>query len=416
VKTLFAILTGTALLLCLWPWYHLSKERGDAARSLPSLKTAGECLHQYEVDYGTLPPAGRWVQNAKRYNKNIEDPTYRAITGEDQPNNPGWGMNARLDLTLGNPKQQNEQGVKSSQYPEDAILLMPGFSPVARPNRNGTIDPERLSTNNPRLTEHTKRIGSVFNRLGKSGLYLTTRGEILLLTPEKAAEKLRIRQLPESEEAARKEKIESAEAEPNWVTDSKVEKFKNHIVIQNGSVTTPFIPVSPDKNTAITLETTSDSPTKISIQVEFSNQFKYPINCGNETTAELKAHYAGTDEITTDKKLEGAFGFNPQENHASFSTTAIKSQETAPGIWLSKITPVPAHYKRGINVIPTKDTSLELQALATPQKWETTHIDIPAESLPTGTHFLTVTLSNPSDNKLLIKNIKVKKGESAPSP
>lgn len=133
------------------------------------------------------------------------DPLYRRLVGVSQ--SPGWrggySMNARLNLAIGlNVGQWTAQSSRNRRYslsvlPGDAVLVGMGYFEGFGPTNTGQIPAERFSQSNTSNVEHSRRIGADRNgNGGDSALYLLANGAVRRMTPDQAAELLRLRPAP----------------------------------------------------------------------------------------------------------------------------------------------------------------------------------------------------------------------------
>jgi prepilin-type N-terminal cleavage/methylation domain-containing protein len=130
------------------------------------------------------------------------DPCFRALVGKN--NSPTWrggySMNTRVNLVRG--ETYSQWNTNSSRYVRyklasirgDSVLVTMGAYEGFAPNNDGTQPDERFS---PALTTpvpHNKRIGANNKGLGgKTALYMFADGSVKNLTPQDAAEFLKLR-------------------------------------------------------------------------------------------------------------------------------------------------------------------------------------------------------------------------------
>ena len=113
---------------------------------------------------------------------------------------PGWSMNGRMGLAVGDGsgiwsrESSNYKQYKITRYPQDTILLGPGYWNSFEPKNDGTVEDSRFSDRRTDLVPHNRRIGANKDGLGgNSAFYLTVSGSALNLTPAEAAKLLKLR-------------------------------------------------------------------------------------------------------------------------------------------------------------------------------------------------------------------------------
>lgn len=409
----------TLTIASLWPWYLRSLETKDAAQSLPSIKTAGEAIKIYEADWGKLPPSRNWVAGANTYKPTQQDPTYTNLTGIDQPDNPGWGMNGRLNLTIGQAEDAPKT-LKSTDFPEDAVLLAPSYYQAFYPQRNGVLPKQPLSKSDNSSTQHGLRLGSRKGFEGVSGLYMLLNGSVRQLSLDQAEKLLKIRPLPPSERS----QIELLVADRdtvNWDPKEGVEKFPNHIILRRGEVTTPLIP-NRNQQVTITFEVRSENNAPFILSAQYYNQYKMPINIETKNgepvfSTKLTEVYGGGKLVKTDKPLASGknteIAFNPSFGSA-YPITITKSgskednEGKTPKSYTTRIDPVTPHFITGTLITLFKDHSKKWTEMA-PNQWTPFSKTITLNNMPEGTAFVGLKLENRTYSPILIREVKVKR-------
>jgi hypothetical protein len=416
IKYALGAMMITLTIASLWPWYIRSLETKEAAQSLPSIKAAGEAIKIYEADWGKLPPSKNWVASANLYNKVIEDPTYAALTGINQPENPGWGINGRLNLSIGEADDMPKT-VKTSDFPEDAVLLAPSYFQAFYPQRNGVLPTQPLSKDNPTPTQHGLRLGSGKDREGISGLYLLLNGVVKQLSLDQAEKLLKIRPIPPSQRSEINLLIEERDT-VSWEPKEGVEKFPNHIMLRRGEVTTPLIPTKGD-DLSITFEATSETNTPFILSVEYYNQYKMPINVETKNgepvfLARLTEIYGGGREIQTDKpvatKKNTEIAFNPSFGNA-YPITKTKGTSKKEGddqFYSTRIEKITPHFVKGTGVSLYKDYNQKYPEVAT-KDWKQYRKEIRISDAPEGTSLIGLKIINRTYSPILIREVKVKR-------
>jgi len=406
----------TLTIASLWPWYLRSLESRDAARSLPSIKSSGEAIKIYEADWGKLPPSMNWVAGAKKYKEITQDPTYVNLTGLEQPDNPGWGMNGRLNLSIGDSADAPKT-LKSSDFPQDAVLLAPSYFQAFFPQRNGVLQTQPLSRENQAPTQHGLRLGSRKGFNGVSGLYMLLNGSIKQLSLDQAEKLLKIRPIPPSERS----KIELLVAERDvlhWEPKEGVEKFPNHIILRRGDVTTPLIQTK-GKNVTITFEATAETDTPFILSAQYYNEYKMPINIETKDgepvfVTTLTQIYGGGREVFTDKPLADKKGaqiaFNPSFGSA-YPVTEAKSpskENKEFQAFSTRIEPITPHFVKGTPVTLYKDYTTKWREKA-PTEWKEFTKRVNIDDVPEGTALVGLKLENRTYSPILIREVKVKR-------
>jgi hypothetical protein len=401
--------------------YHLAIYQSKA--SLPSLRAAGAAIAQYESEYGSLPNPDRWYYNAQQYTSpdSLSDPHYTKLNTKTKSETSGWGMNAWLNLSLGNanPDPINFQ---SERLPKDAILLLPSGQNNTQPLRNGNQPPSPLSPGDSTPTEHSKRLGGLGPIHGRYGLYLTVSGDVLLLTPEQAAQKLKLRPIPNSQTPTPPQKTEKPDADADWETNSNVQKFETHYELKKGSISTPYIPIKHSRITLITLRSQTQPNTKFTTTVSFFNTYKYLINTtGKETTTTLSLAYAQNEKLRTRQPISTeanqTIGFFPNDGHAAFETKTKGKSAIEPGTdhFLTLIHPIQAQYAPKTPIVQTTTTSIQHTAIAHNDQWQETTIEISPDQIPPQTQYFTITLNHQTRETLKLEPIKIKTKDPAPT-
>jgi hypothetical protein len=420
IKYALGAMIITLSIASLWPWYLRSLETRDAARSLPSIKTAGEAIKLYEAEWGKLPPVKSWVQGASSYKEISPDPTYVNLTGIEQPQNPGWGMNGRMELTRGNTSDQPKT-IKSSEFPEDAVLLAPSYYQAFYPQRNGVLPKQPLSKDDETQTQHGLRLGSRRGFNGVSGLYMLNNGSIKQLSLDQAEAILKLRPMPPSERV--KTIIEVAEGDTlGWGIKEGVQKFPNHIALKRGDVTTPLIPVR-DQNFTITFEATSPNNAPFVLEVVYYNEYKMPLNVDIKDgklvfVTQLSAIYGGGQEIFTTKpvtdKKNTYVAFNPSFGSAfpivrvTRASELDKETQTYKTRLEKKVSP---HFVKGTPITLFKDLTKKWTERA-PNDWKAFERAINIKDLPEGTAFIGLKVENQTYSPILIRDVRVKRPKS----
>jgi hypothetical protein len=416
IKYTLGAMIITLTIASLWPWYLRSLETKDAARSLPSIKSAGQAIKTYEADWGKLPPSQTWVEGTKNYSEVIEDPTYLKLTGINQPNNPGWGLNGRLNLTIGEASDQSKT-VRSSNFPQDAILLAPSYYNAFYPQRNGVLPTQPLSKDDKTPVQHGLRLGSRRGHEGISGLYLSLDGSVKQLSLDNAEKLLRIRPVPPSERTKIALNIEENDT-VNWEPQKGIERFPNHILLKRGEVTTPLIPTK-NRNVIVSFDATSETETPFTLSAQYYNEYKMPINIetknGEPTfSVKLEQIYGGGREIITDRpiseKKDQEIGFNPSFGSA-YPITKTKGESRLiknSDQYTTRIEKVTPHFVKGTLVSPYKDFTKTWNESA-PKEWKKYTKEISIKDAPEGATLIGLKIENSTYNPLLIREVKIRR-------
>lgn len=406
----------TLTIASLWPWYLRSLETKDAAQSLPSIKEAGEAIKTYEADWGKLPPSQNWVSGAKNYKPVIQDPTYVNLTGIEQPENPGWAMNGRLNLTVGEA-QDSPKIIRSSDLPEDAVLLAPAFYQAFYPQRNGVLPTQPLSIDNQTPTQHGLRLGSRRGFEGVSGLYMLLNGSVKQLSLDQAEKLLKIRPVPPSERSRINLLVDDKDT-VGWEPNERVERYPNHILLKRGEVTTPLIPTK-GKNVVISFEVTSENDTPFILVAQYYNEYKMPINVETKNgepvfLTKLAEIYGGGKEILTDKaiasKKNQEIAFNPSYGSAYPITkaTSVSKLNEKTKLYSTRIESITPHFVKGTPVSLYKDFGKKwTESASTNWKQYSKRIDL--KDIPEGTSLIGLKIENRTYNPILIREVKVKR-------
>lgn len=416
IKYALGAMVITLTIASLWPWYLRSLETKDAAQSLPSIKTAGEAIKTYEADWGKLPPSKNWVSGAKNYSAITQDPTYQALTGIDQPENPGWGMNGRLNLTIGEAEDQPKT-IKSSDFPNDAVLLAPSYFQAFYPQRNGVLPVQQLSENNLEPTQHGLRLGSRKGFAGISGLYMLLNGSVKQLSLDQAEKLLKIRPIPPSERSKISLIIEERDT-VNWEPKEGVEKFPNHIMLRRGEVTTPLIPTK-NQTLTISFEATSENETPFILLAQHYNEYKMPINIETKNgepvfITSLTEIYGGGRDIFTDKaiatKKDQEIVFNPSygSGYPVTKTRSPSKMEEKSTWYKTRIEAVAPNFITGTPIAPYKDYD-KRWVESVGKEWRQYSKRINIKDVPEGTKLVGLKIENRTYSPILIREVKVKR-------
>jgi hypothetical protein len=414
LKCFIGALVATLTLFSLWPWYIKGLEKKDAINSLPSIKEAGLAIKKYEEDWGKLPPPNDWVNSASKYTKLIQDPTYVRITQEDQPENPGWGMNARINLSIGKGEKL-PKSIKSSDFPPNAILLAPSYEEAVYPQRNGELPLQRLSKKNAEQTQHALRLGATKNHLGVSGLYFYNDGSVQQLSPQKVQELLMIRPAPPSKKAMIEKNIAYSD-EVQWEPKEGVEVNQKNVVLKKGDILTPLIPFTKEE-LIISFEASSPKIIDFVIEVEYFNQYKFPINIQTKNgklsnEAKIVGIYAGGRSLYTDKPISSGRGsliaFNPSYGFADPIATAKRASKQEEDKWVTTIDKTEVHFAPGTVVATTTDAKQYFKQSSS-TNWKEVRVKLKKSNAPEWTEFVGLNLKNNNNIPLTIKSIKVLK-------
>jgi len=392
--------------------------QADTQKSLVSLKKTSEALNHYKQDYGHPPSPHTWLFHAKAYwaekGPNLTDPTYKKLTRTDQPNNPGWGMNTKLHITL---NTHNES---------EAILLGPSYHTKFSPKFDGTQKLQPLSASNSTPTDHTTRIGSSSTRAGWSGLYATVSGAILNLNPRQASALLK----SHPRDTTSRWKLER---DPYWAyPEAGFDRANpapppNSAPEQNLLTTSPLVDgvleLPPNSQTLVTrlasptlLQTLqfkilATEKSEIIMQTQPKNKFLQIINCPNGAATQLSRNYSEyyhiffdplpTESQPTKLAINPLFGNSDRvlylKKATRISPTEVRGELPHLQISLGKNTPL------GIFEDTTKTFSLKIP----PQKWTSFKIDAPIYNPLSTLSFLDIILINPTASKMSLKNLKV---------
>jgi hypothetical protein len=451
----------TITVLSLGPTYQKILEGRDAAESLASLKTAGEAISLFEADNGHLPAPKEWVWDTKKYLKGtsksaMADPVYFRLmktTPESQPDNPGWGMNNWLNLTIGSSYSDQIKSTQSRRLPPDAIIMAPSFQQSFRPQRNGILPLQPMGQTISTPTQHGRRLGTInwqaplglgtWREEGLSGLYLLNDRSIRKMTLDQARDYLKIRPVPASAqsrassanfisretETALKDLTsqdvawEEEKAEEGIPAKGSIFRLPRHLVVSNASVLTPLIPVPQNgKTLEISFETSSESPVIFWVSSEYFNEFGFIINSEQPTeanTATLTKPYIGRETIQTDKPIGSekgiTIGFNPSFGFASHETTVesvSKKAKEATGEerkdWVTKIERVEAFYDQDVPVVRTKTWGATFtQQTQQDGEWKKTTVLVKPSALPPFTKYVALRVENKTPTPLLIRSIRL---------
>jgi len=403
---------GTMAVMSLWPWYLKGLEKHDASRSLVSIKNAGQAIKAYETEWNKLPPRNNWVNSCKSYGQVTQDPTYTRLTGEDQPENPGWAMNSRINLTIGRPEEL-AKNIKSSDFPKDAVLLGPSYNQEFFPQRNGELPLQQLSKDNKTPTQHGLRLGSTKHHVGVSGLYMLNDGSVSQLSLENAAELLKIRPIPPSKRSEVEKNIAYSDEVP-WEPSLETRSEGGKIILKKGEVSTPLIPLN-DKDLTITLKTSAEEPLNFLLNVEYFNQYKFPVNVKTKDgklpmEAKLVKIYAGGHYLETDAPVStrrgDTIGFNPSYGFADPVVRAVQKSEKKDDYWSTQIVKTDANFTKGTTLTWARDLSQEFKEKTGPEP-KVTRIVIQRDKVPEGTAFISLRIKNNITARMTIEGVKV---------
>lgn len=414
IKYFVGALVGTMAVLSLWPWYLKGLESRDAANSLASIKSAGSTIKTYEEEWSKLPPRNSWVSSTQIYGEIIQDPTYTRLTGEDQPENPGWGMNERINLSIGKPEAL-PTNVKSSDFADDAVLLAPSYEQAVFPQRNGELPLQNLSKGNATPTQHGLRLGATKHHLGISGLYMLNNGSVKQLSLESAAELLRIRPIPPSKKAEIEKNIAFSNEVP-WEPSVGAKKEGDKILLKRGEVSTPLIPIPTKKEKlTISIKTTSETPINFLLSIEYFNKYKFPVNVRLKNgklpmEAKLVDIYAGKHFLETDKPIANKkgenIGFNPSFGFADpVVETLGKSVKIKDNYYKTEVRTADANFTRGTVVTWARDLSQKFRE-KTDANSKQTSLTILPESLPEEAAYISLKIKNNISFLMTIDSVK----------
>jgi hypothetical protein len=413
IKYFLGAAVGTLAVLSLWPWYLKHLETKDASLSLASIKAAGHAIKAYEEDWRKLPPRNSWVRSSQSYGGVTQDPTYLRLTGINQPENPGWGINSRINLSIGDPERLRKN-IASTDFPDDAVLLAPSYEQEVFPQRNGELPLQPLSSKDSSPTQHGLRLGATRHHIGLSGLYFLNDGSVKQLSLEKAAEALRIRPIPPSRRAEVEKKISYTNEVP-WELSQEAQSKDGKIVLKRGEITTPLIPYN-KKRLSINITTQAESTLNFLLKIEYFNKYKFPVNVRLKdgklpVEAKITEIYSGTRDLETDKPIStkrgDKIGFNPSHGFADpMTTTLTKSFRSTNENWKTSIIPVEANFARGTIITWARDLSQEVKEVTgtTPKS---TRILIDPKNVPEETAFISIRIKNNISAPLTIDSVKV---------
>ena len=222
VELLVVVSILAILIALLLPVINEMVRRGYEAKTISNLKGLGVGFSLFAADNdNSLPSANKiegqpenayswWIYRLKPYFTDKGDDALGKATGDpyylmllDEPTywwRPGWGMNSRMGLAVGDnagtysPSSSFYKQHKVSRYPSNTILLGPNYWQSFDPATDGTVADSRFSVKRTELVPHNRRIGADMDgHGGRSAFYLTLGGSALNLTPEDAAELLKLR-------------------------------------------------------------------------------------------------------------------------------------------------------------------------------------------------------------------------------
>jgi hypothetical protein len=414
IKTLSILAIITALGYTTLPILQIYKNKTDGLKSLESLKAISHALQTYQQDYGHLPPPSLWIKKTKPLTqKSFEDPTYKALTQTEQPNNPGWGMNTRPYLPIGleNPKNTTDP-IPNQTLHTETILIGPSFSETLTPLTNGNIPPEALSARNPTPTDHRRRLGQIRNRPGLSGLYLFADHSIKQLNPSQSQDYLKLN----TKRDPRKIPLKNSELKPLtdnppfWINTPTTKN--NQYEIQN-QITSKLIPLNSPRIQTIQLRYQTKTPTNFEIKIRFYNQYKQTINTDPKHIDLLKSTYPGWGNITLSKSFptRTTFGFNPHEGHLIDpfrNRTRYAVRPKLPENHPDK--KIQSHYQRGTPIGIYKPTTLTLPVQSTTPSWRTKTVLTDSE-IPQLAEFVEIQILIPKGKSITIEEpiLKYKK-------
>jgi hypothetical protein len=415
MKKALTLLSTAIILTCLGysliPTAQKYQAMLETTQSLASLRNVQKSLQTYETEHGGLPNAFTWVEEIRSLpdgHPPIEDPLYKKITGIAQPYNPGWGLNSRLELPLGNhrptstdPKEgETDRKIKTQDLTPTTILVGPSYSPELSPHTNGELPPQELSSRNPTPTDHRRRLGQLLQRDGVAGLYLFADGSIKRLPPEKTQKYLQLGTPKISPKKTPEKKIKTEP--PYWenaqAASPTTVELKNHS-------RTGLIPINTPPLQAISLRFKTPGPLKFSIQVRFYNQYKQLINSPGNTVATLHQIYGGVNPIPLSKSLppRTILGFEPFEGHVQNAFYARSQTTLEPQPYRTEprnpTQTLLSHYQRGTPLGIYKETTKTLQFEIQASQWRTRKI-LDRSEIPPLTEFVEIEALIPTEETL----------------
>lgn len=125
--------------------------------------------------------------------ESLRDPHYWSkVGGNDKAWRTGFGMNSRMGLSIGDQAgtwasdSTMLKRSKLARYRATTILVGPSYFEHFSPKWNGLVDSTQRSDRDMSSVEHTRRIHN------KSALYLLVDGSVKNLSPNEAADLLRL--------------------------------------------------------------------------------------------------------------------------------------------------------------------------------------------------------------------------------
>lgn len=379
LTALCTVIIITCLGYSLIPFAQEYQTAFDTSQSLTSLRRVQTALQTYESEHGGLPNAFTWAQDVKSLPSGppaIEDPLYRKITGIPQPYNPGWGLNTRLELPLGNPaptssnpkENREDKKIRTQDLPPSTILVGPSYSPELTPQTNGELPPQPFSSRNPTPTDHRKRLGQMLQRNGLAGLYLFADGSIKRLPPEETQKYLKLGERNTSVKKSPEKQVKTSP--PYW--ENTTAASPTTVELKTHSKT-GLIPINTPPLQAISLRFQTKNPLRFVLQIRFYNQYKQIINSPGSAIATLHQIYGGAKPIPVSKPFppRTILGFEPFEGHVQNpfypgSSTTLNPQPNP----IKPDTLLP-HYQRGTPLGMYKSTTKTLEFQIREPIWRT---------------------------------------------
>jgi len=219
VELLVVIVIIAVLAAILLPVVGRMTMKSYETKCLAGLRQHSLAFNLYAADNDGYLPAGApegpiqswWLFSLKPYftnavnddilGKSILDPYYYKLINEANSWwRPGWGMNVRMGLAVGdnagqyNPISSRYLRYKMLRYPGNTILLGPSYWEAFSSDNNGVMPDERFSPRKTYTVPHNRRIGAdAKGQNGTSAYYLTVSGSALNLKPSEAKELLKLR-------------------------------------------------------------------------------------------------------------------------------------------------------------------------------------------------------------------------------
>jgi hypothetical protein len=329
-----------------------------------SLLAAANIIFDYENKYGNLPNPEK--AEALFQENHIKNPL------EKGPNS-GWALNNWLNLRLG--ETLPDTLIHSENIPVETILLLPSQEPRYKAFKNGELPPPT----------QPNQINN------KYGVYLTTKGEVKLLTKEKTQPLLNLITKP---------KLVKAKEKPIPLLEIESENKKiGNITEVHGKIETPLLKQNSPFKFKFEIQGT---PNTCLVTIEFYNKYEYLINCDPKSPRiPLSQHYSLQNKIETLENLPyKEIGFNPQASHLFNVTKIIKTEEKS-GRKETIIHPIQSGYKVGVKVVKVTNFDKEY-TLDITNNWLEKEITI--ENPPPGTEYLKIRING---NDIQLKNLKI---------